>query len=120
MKGDDGKGLTDIEKAVSLAPKNAVPLATRAKLYEVLGRRGDAVSDYRAVLVLDPAHREAKDALTRLGAASYRSRQRCLLLIGLVPFGKLVGRPSISPYHLDFAPPTISRTFASERLASPS
>jgi tetratricopeptide (TPR) repeat protein len=66
-KGEDGVGLLDAEKAVALAP-TANRIETRAEIYEKLGRRGEAVADYRASLKLDPDMQEARDGLKRLGA----------------------------------------------------
>lgn len=69
LKGDDAGGLADAEEAVKLAPKNPFCLGTRAAIYDKLGRRGDAVADYRAAFALDPRDPEAIDGLKRLGAA---------------------------------------------------
>ncbi len=67
LKGDDATGLADAEEAVKLAPKNPFCLGTRAAIYDKLGRRDDAIADYRAALALDPKDAEAIAGLKRLG-----------------------------------------------------
>jgi tetratricopeptide (TPR) repeat protein len=69
LKGNDAGGLSDAEEAVKLAPKNPFCLGTRAAIYEKLGRRDAAISDYRAAFVLDPKDPEAIDGLKRLGTS---------------------------------------------------
>jgi Flp pilus assembly protein TadD len=61
--------LPDAEKAVSLAPKDANTFGTRAAIFERLGQRDKAISDYRTKLKLVPNDDFAKDGLKRLGAA---------------------------------------------------
>ncbi len=58
--------LPDADKAVALAPGIAYPLETRAAIYEKLGRKRDAVADYRATLAIDADLQLARDGLTRL------------------------------------------------------
>ena len=62
-------GLPDAEKAVSLQPKQAAFLETRAEIYEKLGRRADAIADYRAALAVDTSLKLADDGLKRLDIA---------------------------------------------------
>ena len=38
-------------------------------MYRKSGRRGEAIEDFRAALRLDPAHKNARAELRRLGAA---------------------------------------------------
>jgi tetratricopeptide (TPR) repeat protein len=66
-KGEDAKALPDAEQAVALEPK-ASRIETRAEIYEKLGRRDQAIADYRAALKLDPNHATAMDGLKRLGS----------------------------------------------------
>ena len=68
-RGQDALGLPDAERAVALAPNDADHLETRAEIYEGLGRRDQAVAEYQAVLRLDPAMKEARAGLQRLGVA---------------------------------------------------
>jgi Flp pilus assembly protein TadD len=70
LKGADALGLPDAETAVALAPSEADFMETRAEIYEKLGRRGEAVADYKATLKLDPGHRSAVEGLRRLGVAA--------------------------------------------------
>ncbi|MGH6969046.1 MAG: tetratricopeptide repeat protein [Stellaceae bacterium] len=67
-KGEDVKGLRDVDMALILAPKNAAVIETRAEIYEKLGKRDQAVADYRTALKLDPKMKEAQDGLKRLNA----------------------------------------------------
>jgi tetratricopeptide (TPR) repeat protein len=69
LKGDDSGGLADAEEAVKLAPKNPFCLGTRAAIYQKLGRRDEAIADYRAAFALDPQDPEAIDGLKRLGVS---------------------------------------------------
>jgi tetratricopeptide (TPR) repeat protein len=69
VKGEDAKGLPDVEKALTLAANNAVYIETRAEILEKLGQRDKAVADYRAALKLDPTDDGSKAGLKRLGAA---------------------------------------------------
>lgn len=67
VKGEDAKGLPDAEQAVALEPI-ASRLDTRAEIYEKLGRRDQAIADYRAALKLDQNYAAAINGLKRLGA----------------------------------------------------
>jgi tetratricopeptide (TPR) repeat protein len=66
LKGDDAGGLADAEEAVKLTPNDAYCHGTRGAIYEKLGRRDDAIADYRTALALDPKDQEAIDGLRRL------------------------------------------------------
>ena len=44
MKGEDAKGLADIEKAVALVPNDAAYIETRAEILEKLGQRDKAIA----------------------------------------------------------------------------
>ena len=68
LKGEDAVALPDAERAVTLAPGSAPSLETRAEIYEKLGRRRDAVADYRAALAIDGGLHLARDGLKRLSA----------------------------------------------------
>jgi tetratricopeptide (TPR) repeat protein len=69
LMGEDAQGLPDVMKSLEIEPKRAEALETRAEIYEKLGRRDEAIADYRASLVLDPTVRESKEGLARLGVA---------------------------------------------------
>jgi tetratricopeptide (TPR) repeat protein len=66
--GADAKGLPDVMKALELDPKQPNFIETRAEIYEKMGRREEAVADYRAALAGTPIMQSAKDGLARLGA----------------------------------------------------
>lgn len=68
LKGENALGLPDAEKAVTLAPRSASALETRAEFYENLGRRREAIGDYRAALAIDGSMQLARDGMRRLGA----------------------------------------------------
>jgi tetratricopeptide (TPR) repeat protein len=68
MKGEDAKGLPDIEKALTMSANNAAYIETRAEIFEKLGQRDKAIADYRAALKLDPTDDSSKAGLKRLGA----------------------------------------------------
>lgn len=68
LKGEDALALPDAEKVVTLAPNSVPPLETRAEIYEKLGRKRDAVVDYRAALAIEGDLQLARDGLKRLGA----------------------------------------------------
>ena len=68
LKGQDAAALADANTGVSLDP-TANHLETRAEIYERLGRRDEAIADYRASLGIDPGHQTSMDGLARLGVA---------------------------------------------------
>jgi tetratricopeptide (TPR) repeat protein len=65
-------GLADVQHSLDLSADDAASLDTRAHIYEALGRREDAIADYKRVLAsLPERHSQAqptRDALKRLGA----------------------------------------------------
>jgi tetratricopeptide (TPR) repeat protein len=64
--GEDAKALPIVMKSLQLETSpNA--LETRAEIYEKLGRREEAIADYRAALARAPAMQPAKDGLARMG-----------------------------------------------------
>lgn len=65
--GADAKGLPDVMKALEINPKQPGFIETRAEIYEKLGRREEAVADYRAALAGNPEMKSAKDGLARMG-----------------------------------------------------
>lgn len=68
LNGEDDAAFPDAEKAVMLAPSSAPSLETRAEIHEKLGRRRDAIADYRAALAIDGNQHLARDGLKRLNA----------------------------------------------------
>lgn len=63
----------EIERAVKLTPSRAEVLLVKANIEAASGRRDDAVQSYRAVLVEQPASRDAAVALVRLTGADERN-----------------------------------------------
>jgi Tfp pilus assembly protein PilF len=72
LKGDDAKGLPDVQKAIAMRSDNGDTIETRAEIYEKLGKRELAIADYRATLKLSsPGSQAVLDAqrgLKRLNA----------------------------------------------------
>ncbi len=69
--GKAAQGLPDVERSLQLRPDNTHALDTRGHIFEALGRRKEAIADFRKVLALDPNDPnapEARKALERLGA----------------------------------------------------
>lgn len=64
--GEDAKALPIVMKSLELE-KSPNALETRAEIYEKLGRRDEAIADYRAALVGAPTMQSAKDGLARMG-----------------------------------------------------
>lgn len=69
LKGDDAQALPDADKAVALAPAEGFGLTTRAAINAQLGRRDQAIADYRAALKLDLHDDRAQRGLAALGVA---------------------------------------------------
>jgi tetratricopeptide (TPR) repeat protein len=51
-----------------LQPNDAAALDTRASIFEALGRKEEAIADFRRALAKDPNKQNSKDGLKRLGA----------------------------------------------------
>lgn len=64
--------------ALKLNPKNGKALLRRAKAYKGIRRWDDAISDFEAVLAIEPENEEAKKllALSKRGLAEYNKAQR--------------------------------------------
>jgi len=71
-KGSPEQAVADLSFAIQLDQQRALALLLeRGRLQEMLGRREQALVDFRRVLEMNPANLEAKGALTRLkGQAS--------------------------------------------------
>lgn len=63
MRGDFAAAAADFEHAASAAPDDPASLFNLAQAQERLGRAEEAVSSYRRVLALDPAHVHARARL---------------------------------------------------------
>jgi tetratricopeptide (TPR) repeat protein len=68
-KGQLDKAIADYTQAMALAPRFVLPYNNRAMVYEKSGARAKAIADYRAALSIDPANKDAKAGLGRLGVA---------------------------------------------------
>ncbi len=66
--GQSPKGLPDAQKAIQLAPRWAEARDTAGHILEAMGKKAEAIAEYRQALALDPKHQGAKDGLARLGA----------------------------------------------------
>jgi tetratricopeptide (TPR) repeat protein len=69
--GKAAQGLPDADRSLQLRPDNTYALDTRGHIYEALGRREEAIADFRRVIALNPNDAnavEARKALERLGA----------------------------------------------------
>jgi regulator of sirC expression with transglutaminase-like and TPR domain len=64
------QGLPDAKKSLSLRPDEPEALDTRGHIFEALGRRQEAIADFRRALAKMPDLQESKDALKRLGAST--------------------------------------------------
>jgi Flp pilus assembly protein TadD len=66
------QGLPDVEKSIGLSPNSAHALDTRGIIFEALGRREEAIADFRRALEVAPnnptVQSSGKEALKRLGA----------------------------------------------------
>jgi len=62
------RGLPDADRAIELDPKFGEAYFVRGQLHEALGRRQEAIADFRRALALEPARTEIADELKRLEA----------------------------------------------------
>ncbi len=65
--GKAAQGLPDSEKSLELRPNDPAILDTRGSIFEALGRREEAIADFRRALSKDPNIQSSKDGLKRLG-----------------------------------------------------
>lgn len=66
--GRAADGLPDAEASLKLKPNEARTLDIRGHLFEALGRREEAIADFRRALSIEPRMRGSRDGLKRLGA----------------------------------------------------
>jgi len=67
--GKAAQGLADAERSLQIRPNDAVTLDIRGHIFEALGRREEAIADFRRALSIEPKQRSSTQALKRLGAA---------------------------------------------------
>ena len=66
--GDPVRALEDAGKALQIRPYDADALDTRGHILEILGRREEAIIEYKKAIRLDPDIESSKEGLKRLGA----------------------------------------------------
>ncbi|HOD75123.1 MAG TPA: tetratricopeptide repeat protein [Syntrophorhabdaceae bacterium] len=57
-QGNYEEAVQDLTKAIRYAPRDPVPRAARAYLYQKMGRHDEAIADYTKAIELDPADDE--------------------------------------------------------------
>lgn len=67
--GKAADGLPDTEASLKLKPNEARTLDIRGHILEALGRREEAIADFRRALSIEPRMRGSRDGLKRLGAS---------------------------------------------------
>jgi tetratricopeptide (TPR) repeat protein len=70
-KEDYSRAIARYTETIRRDPTSAPAYRDRAIAYEKLGRKAEAISDYRKVLLLDPADKLAAEGLQRLGAKPF-------------------------------------------------
>jgi Tfp pilus assembly protein PilF len=77
-KGLAAKALPDVEQALSLDPNDPFARDTRAHILAALGRRNEAIAEYKKALALKPDLQESLQGLKALtrGAASTAPEKR--------------------------------------------
>jgi tetratricopeptide (TPR) repeat protein len=65
--GQPETGVKEIEKAVKIVANHAEVLWAKGEVEQALGRTDEAVASLRSALVRKPGHRDAREALERLG-----------------------------------------------------
>lgn len=67
--GKVAQALLDAEKSLELLPNDPWTLDTRAHIFEAMGRREDAITDFHRALAKNPNLQESRAGLKRLGVA---------------------------------------------------
>jgi tetratricopeptide (TPR) repeat protein len=65
------QGLPDAEKSLELRPNDAETLDTRGSIFETLGRKEEAIADFRTALRINSNLESSKEGLKRLGVSPY-------------------------------------------------
>jgi tetratricopeptide (TPR) repeat protein len=66
--GKAAEGLPDAQTAIERSPRYAWGLETRGLIFEALGRKQEAIADFREALKINPSLAPSMEALKRLGA----------------------------------------------------
>ncbi len=69
-KGKYDDAIEDYDKAIALAPNDAIAYALRGGAYKHKGDKEQAIVDYRKALELNPSDHLTKNNLKRLGVTS--------------------------------------------------
>jgi tetratricopeptide (TPR) repeat protein len=83
QSGQPDIGLMEVEKALKIDANRADVLWAKGEVEEALGRVDDAVASLRKALALKPGHREASEALDRLGAGQDTSMDAEVVGLGV-------------------------------------
>ena len=68
--GEHDKALDDVQRSLAVFRRDASALNQRGRIYEAMGRKQDAIADFRAALALDQgakANADSRAGLRRLG-----------------------------------------------------
>jgi Tfp pilus assembly protein PilF len=65
-RGQAAKGLSDVDQALSLDPNSAYGHNVRAYILVALGRRNEAVAEYKKALAIEPGLQESVQGLQAL------------------------------------------------------
>jgi Flp pilus assembly protein TadD len=66
-KGDHKRAVTDFDEAIKLNPLYVEAHNNRGLAYKALGRKAEAIADFRKSQSIDPTDQTSKDELKRLG-----------------------------------------------------
>ena len=67
-KGDNNRAIADYGEAIKLNPLHVEAYNNRGLAYKALGRRADAIADFRKSQSIDATDQTSRDELKRLGA----------------------------------------------------
>jgi len=62
------EALDDLSRAEFLIPNSPLPYFNRGRVYESMGKKVEAIAEYRKARALAPRMKEPQEALRRLGA----------------------------------------------------
>jgi tetratricopeptide (TPR) repeat protein len=61
------EALDDLSRAQFLIPNSPLPHFNRGRVYEMMGKRPEAINEYKKARALAPRMKEPQEALRRLG-----------------------------------------------------
>ncbi|MGH7005371.1 MAG: tetratricopeptide repeat protein, partial [Alphaproteobacteria bacterium] len=62
------EALDDLSRAQFLVPASPLPYFNRGRVYETMGKRDEAINEYKKARARAPRMKEPQEALRRLGA----------------------------------------------------